>query len=232
MSIGGTAVGGLESAAVKEVMAQAHDVDDLYGLFGRRAPEAVVVPRPAVPQPQRDLLDHENHMTVTLEAHHGGAVDVEVLDRVAYDGRYARRILLRRVSGPGRGRSSRPAAVVLFGIALIDFRFASEAARREILGETTPLGHVLIRHSRLRRISTHCLLEIEPDREMRRHFGLGDPVAGQMSPVHGRLATIYCDGRPAVELLEVAPPGPSAASSSSARRLGEDVVRPVRSETR
>jgi chorismate-pyruvate lyase len=194
-------------------MAQAHDISDLYGLFGRRAPEAVVVPRAAVPQPQRALLDHEDHMTVTLEAHHGGAVDVEVLDRVAYDGRYARRILLRRATGPGRGRSSSLAAIVMFGIVLIDFRFATEAARREILSEATPLGHVLIRHSRLRRISTHCLLEIEPDGEMRRHFGLGDQVDRGGVLVHGRLATIFCDEQPAVELLEVVPPGPAAAAS-------------------
>lgn len=197
---------------MREVLAQAHDIGDLYGLFGRRAPEAVVVPRAAVPQPQRRLLDHEDHMTVTLEAHHGDVVDVEVLDRVAYDGRYARRILLRRATGSGRARSSKPAAVVMFGIVLMDFRFTTEAARREVLSESTPLGHVLIRHSRLRRISTHCLLEIEPDREMRRHFGLGDRVGCRGLPVHGRLATIFCDGRPAVELLEVVPPGPAAAS--------------------
>lgn len=197
---------------MKEVLAQAHDIGDLYGLFGRQAPQAAVVERAAVPQPQRDLLDHEDHMTVTLEAHHGAAVDVEVLDRVAYDGRYARRILLRRAAGPGRGRSSRPAAVVMFGIVLLDFRFASEGARREILSESTPLGHVLIRHSRLRRISTHCLLEIEPDEELRRHLGLGACAARktEQSRVHGRLATIFCDEQPAVELLEVVPPGPAA----------------------
>lgn len=205
----------VESAAVKEVVAQAHDIGDLYGLFGRRAPEAVVVARAAVPQPQRDLLDHEDHMTVTLEAHHGDLVDVEVLDRVAYDGRYARRILLRRAS----------AAVVMFGIVLIDFRFTTEAARHEVLGEATPLGHVLIRHSRLRRISTHCLLEIEPDREMRRHFGLGDGADGKASPVHGRLATIFCDGRPAVELLEVVPPGPAAQARSTGNEMSSSMLR-------
>ena len=202
---------------MKEVIAQAHDIGDLYGLFGRRAPEAVVVPRSAVPQPQRALLDHEDHMTVTLEAHHGAAVDVDVLDRVAYDERYARRILLRRAGGravaPGQS-----AGVVLFGIVLIDFRFTREAARREILSEATPLGHVLIRHSRLRRISTHCLLEIEPDGEMRRHFGLGDRVDRKGPSVHGRLATIFCDGQPAVELLEVVPPGPAAVRPARSGR--------------
>ena len=197
---------------MKEVIAQAHDIGDLYGLFGDDAPAAVVVPEGAVPQPQRRLLAHESHMTVTLEAHHGGAVEVEVLDRFARHGRYARKILLRRPAGGGRSVAPGPGAVVLFGIVLIDLRFTTEAARREIVSETTPLGHVLIRHSRLRRISTHCLLEIEPDEELRRHFGLGASVSRKddRSRVHGRLATIFCDERPAIELLEVVPPGPTA----------------------
>ena len=198
---------------MKEVLAQAHDIGDLYGLFGSAAPAAVVAPEGSLPQPQRRLLAHESHMTVTLEAHHGGAVDVEVLERFARDDRYARKILLRCAGSGDGGASPGPsAAVVMFGIALIDFRFTREAARREILGETTPLGHVLIRHSRLRRISTHCLLEVEPDGELRRHFGLADQADGEGSLVHGRLATIFCDGRPAVELLEVVPPGPAAAA--------------------
>ena len=195
---------------MKPVAAQPHTIDDLYGLFGRRAPEAVVVPRTAVTQPQRDLLDHEDHMTVTLEAHHGCAVDVDILDRASYDRHYARRILLRRAAGPEGTRSGRPAAVVMFGIVLLDLAFATDQARTEILGESTPLGHVLIRHSRLRRISTHCLLEIEPDEELCRHFGLGELAGGGGQRVHGRLATIFCDDRPAVELLEVVPPGPTA----------------------
>ncbi len=197
---------------MKEVIAQAHDIGDLYGLFGDPAPAAVVVPEGAVPQPQRRLLAHESHMTVTLEAHHGGAVEVEVLDRFARDGRYARKILLRRPAGAGRSVGPGPGAVVLFGIVLIDFRFTTEAARREIVSEMTPLGHVLIRHSRLRRISTHCLLEIEPDEELHRHFGLGALASRKDDRlrVHGRLATIFCDERPAVELLEVVPPGPTA----------------------
>lgn len=207
---------------MKEVLAQAHDIADLYDLFGSAAPAAAVVPDGAVPQPQRLLLAHESHMTVTLEAHHGGAVDVEVLERFARDGRYARKILLRCAGGGDEGDGDAvaggTAGVVLFGIVLIDFRFTRAAARREILSETTPLGHVLIRHSRLRRISTHCLLEIEPDAEMRRHFGLGDQVDCRGSRVHGRLATIFCDGRPAVELLEVVPPGPAAVSLARSGR--------------
>lgn len=201
--------GGRVLDATTKVAPNAHTIGDLYDLFGGKAPPAVTVPADGVPQPQRDLLAHENHMTVTLEAHHGGAVDVVVLDRVASDRHYARKILLRRAeSGGGDARAVAP--VVQFGLVLFDLRFASPQARLEILGERTPLGHILIRHRRLRRISTHSLLEIEPDAEMRRHFGLRESGAGDPTRVFGRLATIFCDERPAVELLEVLPPGPAA----------------------
>lgn len=197
------------------VEALPHTIGDLYGLFGRDAPRATVVPARAVPQPQRNLLAHESHMTVTLEAHHRGPVEVVVLDRVLHDNNYARRILLRRAANAG-GKSGRDgAAVVQFGIMLFNLRFATDEARPCILGENVPLGHILIRHRQLRRISTHSLLEIEPDAEMSRHFGIGES-AGETRRVYGRLATIFCDERPAVELLEVLPPGPAAAVSAHA----------------
>ncbi len=203
-------------APTRQVSGHVHTIGGLYDLFGEKAPPAVAVPADGVPQPQRRLLDHESHMTVTLEAHHGGAVDVVVLDRVASDRHYARKILLRRSGGNGGGAARPESGVVQFGIMFFDLRFAGPDARLEILGERTPLGHILIRHSRLRRISTHRLLEIEPDAEMRRHFGLPAPGAGAAPRVYGRLATIFCDEQPAVELLEVVPPGPAAVAPAPA----------------
>ncbi len=201
--------------AMRRVDAQGHTIDDLYGLFSETAPPAVVVPDDVVPEPQCSLLAHENHMTVTLEAYHGGAVDVVVLNRVRSDRYYARKILLRRNVESGGEAPSPGAGVVQFGIMLFDLRFASEEARLEILSESAPLGHILIRQRQLRRISTHSLLEIEPDAEMRHHFGLPEPRHGHETTVFGRLATIFCDDQPAVELLEVLPPGPTATAGSS-----------------
>ena len=200
---------------MKLVEALPHTIGDLYGLFHRESPPATVVPASAVPQPQRSLLAHESHMTVTLEEHHGGSVEVVVLDRVLHEDHYARRILLRRAGTAGGTSDRGGSAVVQFGIVLFNLRFAPGEARRDVLSEKVPLGHVLIRHRQLRRISTHSLLEIEPDAEMCRHFGLAES-AGEAKRVYGRLATIFCDERPAVELLEVLPPGPAAAVSARA----------------
>jgi chorismate-pyruvate lyase len=189
-----------------------HTIGDLYRLFGQTAPAATVVPAEATPQPQRRLLSHEKHMTVTLEEHHGGEVDVVVLDRVVHGDSYTRKILLCRSTDEGDASPRSRARVVQFGIMLFNLQVASNEARAEILSERTPLGHILIRHRRLRRISTHSLLEIEPDAEMRRHFGLPELDVAEAPRVFGRLATIFCDEEPAVELLEVLPPGPDAVA--------------------
>jgi len=207
---------------VRQVDSLPHTIGDLYRLFGQAAPAATVVPAEAVPQPQRRLLSHERHMTVTLEEHHGGEVDVVVLDRLVLGDSYMRKILLAR-RPRRRGRTCRSTdeggvsvraryRVAQFGIMLINLQVVSDEARAEILGERTPLGHILIRHRRLRRISTHSLLEIEPDAEMRRHFGLPELGVAETPRVFGRLATIFCDEKPAVELLEVLPPGPDAVA--------------------
>ncbi len=198
---------------MRQVDSLPHSIGDLYRLFGQNAPAATVVPEEATPQPQRRLLSHEKHMTVTLEEHHGGEVDVVVLDRVVHGDSYMRKILLCRRTDEGDASPRSRARVVQFGIMLFDLQVVSNEARAEILSERTPLGHILIRHRRLRRISTHSLLEIEPDAEMRRHFGLPELDVAEAPRVFGRLATIFCDEEPAVELLEVLPPGPDAVAA-------------------
>src|SRR4029453_14658101 len=73
------------------------DLDTIIGLFyaSRAAlgPFARVEPH-EMPDVYRSLLAHEHHMTVTVEAYHGGPVDVRVLDRRITPTRYAREIVL------------------------------------------------------------------------------------------------------------------------------------------
>ena len=40
------------------------------------------IPAEQMPEPYHQLLVHEHHMTVTVEAHHGCLVDVRVLERL------------------------------------------------------------------------------------------------------------------------------------------------------
>lgn len=167
-------------------------IDELYALFDEQPPDATEVTDAVVPEPYRSLLAHDRHMTVTLESHHRTPVRLEVLDRRRRGLDYGRKILLRRAED---------GAVVQYGIMRIDLATCSESARERILAEDTPLGHVLIAHSRLRTITLHRLLRIEPTEEIRGHFALDEG-----SPLYGRVATIAVDRRPAVDLLEIVAP--------------------------
>jgi len=155
-------------------------------------PEYETVPAEAVPEPYHRLLVHEHHMTVTVEAHHGRRVELRVLDRRHQPPWYGRKILLL-LEGTER--------VVQFGIMRINLDFCNEAVREAILREDTPLGRILIQHNVLRRIEPTTFLRITPNKEMTEWFGLDETRV-----TYGRLAYIHCDGKPAVELLEVVRP--------------------------
>jgi chorismate-pyruvate lyase len=159
-------------------------VDDLH--------DCRVIPAQQVPQPCWSLLDHEHHMTVTMEAHHGAPVEVQVLDRIHDRDYYARRIILNL-------RGSR--RIVLYGLVLIDFRFCDGPVRAEIESEKVPLGRVLISHNVLRRIEPTAFLRVTPGPNLIRWFGLDGP-----RDCYGRLAYIHCNEQPAIELLEVITP--------------------------
>jgi chorismate-pyruvate lyase len=145
-----------------------------------------------VPAPYDRLLVHEHHMTVTVEAHHGSLVDVQVLEERRVGESYARKILLS-LQGTGR--------VVQFGIVRIRLDLCSPSVRREILARQTPLGRILIQHKVLRRIEPTAFLRVVPGPAMMKWFALDTP-----RPTYGRLALIHCDDQPAVELLEIVAP--------------------------
>jgi len=150
------------------------------------------VAAPLMPEPYRMMLAHEHHMTVTMEQYHGGPVDVTVLDRRNVGGMYCRKILLKK-----RGTEQ----VVQFGLVRFDFSYVTPAVRDEILSESIPLGRVLIRHNVLRHIDLGALLLIEAGPELAKLLDM--PDGGR---TYGRLATIFCNGRPAVDLLEITAP--------------------------
>ncbi len=168
------------------------------------------------PAPYRAILDHEAHMTVTVEQRHRCAVDVQVLEcytssldspsrgihecsadvdkpqRTANHTHYIRKILLRRQSD---------ARVVLFGIVRLALHALQADVRDEILSQQIPLGRVLILHNVLRQVQLNALWHVECGGELSGLFGV---QPGHIT--YGRTALIYCDGEPAVELLEIVAP--------------------------
>jgi chorismate-pyruvate lyase len=168
--------------------------DSLYALFPGSAdgPRCTPVPGDHVPEPYHSLLVHTHHMTVTVERHYGGPVDVRVLETALDGHEYARKILLE-LRGTGQ--------VVQFGIVQIDLDLLSEPVRTKIVEGKTPLGRVLIEHDVLRHIQPAGYLKVEPCRTMCEWFGLTEPVT-----TYGRLGVIHTDGKPAIEVLEVLAP--------------------------
>jgi chorismate-pyruvate lyase len=170
---------------------------DARGLFALFPPaeylaKSELVAADSVPEPYRHLLVHEHHMTVTVEAHHGGLVDVQVLDERRTESTYARKILLVL-------QKSR--RVVQFGLMRVHLQYCSPEVRAEIVAGKTPLGRILIEHNVLRRIEPTAFLRVTPGPAMITWFGLDSP-----RPTYGRLALIHCDHKPAVELLEIVTP--------------------------
>jgi hypothetical protein len=82
-----------------------------------------------------------------------------------------------------------------------DLNMVLPAVRDEILSERTPLGRILINYNVFRHVDLGAIFRI----------AVG-PVFAQLcgssigEVTYGRLATIFCNERPAVDLLEVAAP--------------------------
>ncbi len=173
------------------------ELDSLSRLFPDGPPlvaHAEHIPSALTPEPYKSLLVHELHMTVTMESYHGCSVDVRILDRRLDGDDYCRKILLLK-SGTEK--------VVQFGIVRLHLQFVSPAVRDEILAGNIPLGRVLIKHDVLRQIDLGAILKITPGPQMREYFQC---QPGEIT--YGRLATIFCDQKPAIDLLEVSAPLP------------------------
>jgi len=148
----------------------------------------------SVPGIYNELLVHTHHMTVTLEEYCGSSLHLEVV-KVRHEGQdYARKLVLR--SGEG-------GPVVLAGIMRFRLEFVREEIRQTIVEASTPLGRVLIENNVLRRIETVAFLRFP----LQNTFGelLGPGAEDDFT--YGRIAIIFCDGAPAVELLELIPSG-------------------------
>jgi chorismate-pyruvate lyase len=142
--------------------------------------------------PYAELLSHNRHMTVTVEAFHGDAVDVEVLRTLQRDSTYCREILLK---------TQQQKTIVQHGIVRLHLHLIAESPRQEILAEQKPLGRVLIEHDVLREVELLELWRVGCGPVLSKAFGVPES-----SVTFGRTAIIHCDGEPAIELLEIVAP--------------------------
>lgn len=174
------------------------DLHDLVHLFYDRTEdlgEFHQVTGSEMPAAYRTLLDHNHHMTVTVESFHGCLVDVVVLEYRTQADTYQRKILLTRQSDQ---------AVVMFGIVRLHLQYLAADVQAEIQSRRIPLGRVLIENNVLRRVELGKLWRVVPGLDLQRHFNLDVPKV-----TFGRTAIIHCDDKPAIELVEIVAPEPS-----------------------
>lgn len=165
----------------------------MLAFFGdARMPLARPIAPAAIPSPYRELLVHNGHMTEVLEAHHGTSLDVHPFNIHRNGEIYGRKLDLS---------SQATGAIVMTGLMIINLQSVVPAVRDEILAAQTPLGRILIQHRVLREVTSEAYFHIAAADPLAARFGLAEP-----RDVYGRLATIFCDGVPAVDLLEIVRP--------------------------
>ena len=150
------------------------------------------IAREATPEPYHRMLVHEHHMTVTMESFHDCSVEVQVVESRFMDDLYCRKILLNK-----EGTSQN----VQFGIVRFNFSFVTDSVREQIESESIPLGRVLIQHNVLRHIDLGAIVKFQAGPGLSRYLQM---EVGQET--FGRMATIFCNGSPAVDLLEISAP--------------------------
>lgn len=167
----------------------------LTGMFS--SPEALIeraehIPASTTPEPYRSMLVHEHHMTVTMEQYHQTSVNVQVIAKRQEGEVYCRKIVLHRSD------NGRP---VQFGIVRFNFDYVTKGVRDEIIAGQIPLGRVLIMHNVLRHIDLGAIIQVSAGPELAQLLDM--PEHGI---TYGRLATIFCNRMPAVDLLEISAP--------------------------
>ncbi|MGA2496320.1 MAG: hypothetical protein ABSH20_01180 [Tepidisphaeraceae bacterium] len=142
-----------------------------------------------MPEPYHKLLVHKRHMTLALSEHFGVAPNLYVMSELHDGNWYSRKIFLTA----GNKSDS-----IELGVVRMDLSCLRENVAEQILRKGQPLGAILTEHHVLRRIEPRHYLFFPKGSAVLRWFGHGN--AG---PFYGRLGTIHCNEKPAIEVLEI-----------------------------
>jgi chorismate-pyruvate lyase len=170
-----------------------YPLDEFYSQAGLSLPSVRPVEGEDVPEPFQQLLVHENDMTPTLEAFHGGQLSVRVLMRRLEGDTYARHVLLT-LNG-----SAKP---VEFGAIVINLQHFPPAAREEILQERRPLGTILAKRHVEHTSRPLAFIRVTSDDRMKEALHLnGTPT------LYGRRNVLRdANGNVLAEIVEILPP--------------------------
>ncbi len=191
------------------------DIDSLISQFYSNSDALAKFEQVAICSPPFDrLLDHNCHMTVTVEAFHQEQVDV-VVQRSCNRLRDGRSIWHDDPELQGAGRRliaeqtvsySREITLVThdtrktvqYGLVRLDPSMIGRDVWLEIAGEGIPLGRALINHNVLRSVELDRLWKITPGEALSSILN-----TSPKETVYGRTALIRCNDQPAIELIEI-----------------------------
>jgi chorismate-pyruvate lyase len=174
----------------------AYPLDDFYAQQNLALPRIEAVDGKDVPEPYRSLLVHADDMTPTLEKFHGDKIHIRVLRRQQRDDFYFREVVLV-LDG-----DERP---VEFGAIKMNLALFSSAARKLILEEREPLGHILRDCAVTHSSRPKAYLRVESDELINRALNL----TGRHT-LYGRRNTHFdTNDRPLAEIVEILPPEPN-----------------------
>jgi hypothetical protein len=177
----------------------AYPLDEFYVRAGRPLPAIEMAKPEEIPEPQRSLLVHHNDMTPTLAAFHASTIELRVLSRELRDDFYFREVVLL---------GDTPERPVEFGAIRINLALFAPAARRHILDERAPLGHLLRAHGIPHTSHPKGYFRLVADALMKEALKLE-----REETVYGRRNTLLdAVQRPLAEVVEILPafrgPGP------------------------
>ena len=171
---------------IEELLAEFYDAPDDFEQLGHFCSTT------PVPAPYDSLLNHNKHMTVTVESFYDEKVTVHV-HRTRRNGDWYSREITLATENSGK--------IVQYGIVRLNVPSLDPTVWGRIESQEVPLGRVLIEHNVLREVQLCELWRVQagPSLSDLLHIQRGDTV-------YGRTALIYCDGEPAIELLEIVSP--------------------------
>jgi chorismate-pyruvate lyase len=170
----------------------AYPLDDFYAQQNLALPRIEAVEGKEVPEPYRSLLVHADDMTPTLEKFHGDKIHIRVMRRQQRDDFYFREVVLVLDA------DERP---VEFGAIKMNLALFSSAARKLILEEREPLGHILRDCAVTHSSRPKAYLRVESDELINRALGL----TGRHT-LYGRRNTHFdTQERALAEIVEILP---------------------------
>ena len=174
------------------VLPLVHPLDEFYFQAGRELPVIEALSEKDVPEPYKRLLVHDADMTSTLESFHGGTIHIRALGRHHRGDQYFREVILLLDNG----------RVLEYGANKMNLALFPASARRILLEEHEPLGHVLNKFSIQYTSRPKAFLKIYPDAFICSALSLAQPAW-----LYGRRNTLYdSQQRPLAEIVEILPP--------------------------